>query len=514
MLRAESTPVLAAPTPDAQEVSPKRRRRILRRIFIGLNIFLGICVLTLGAGVGYFAYQESRINKIKIDRPGVGGEGPLIPVVKGSPVNILVVGSDSRAAAKEARDRKQFGSNSKVDGQRSDTMMVVRLDPKNDKATILSIPRDMYVDLEGGGKGRLNQAFADVKDNTKADPDRLIRTIYKNFGVPINHYVEIDFFGFRDAVNAIGGVKVYFEFPARDAFSLLNIKTSGCVQLDGDAALSYVRSRHYQYQQNGRWKDDPTSDFGRIKRQQDFLRRLVRKAIADGLTNPLKAHRLIDAGVKNLTVDKGFGVSDMKNLASQLRGVDEGGLVFLSIPGESIMVNGDSVLRLDKEGANEALVAFGAPPLVTTTTAKPGAKPTTPPTKVETGIPSDATVRIYNTTTKGGLATSTAKALGALGVRTATGNNRAAVPASQIRYPSGGEATAKALQALVGGGATLEVDPTVRKGEMLLLLGSGFTGIQVPAPPTPTTAAPEASTTSVAPPTTLPAKGSDPSKTC
>jgi LCP family protein required for cell wall assembly len=519
LLRAESPAHLAKPEVAEAEVDhPRRRRRRIRRLLIAVNVVLATAVLLLGSALTYAFIQESRLKTIEIPS-GDDPNAALASVPKGAPLNILVVGSDSRSAAKDAKDKKQFGTEKKVDGQRSDTMMVIRLDPKNDKATILSIPRDMYVDLEGGGKGRINEAFASVKDRNKADPDRLIRTITKNFGIPINHYVEIDFFGFRDAVNAVGGVKVWFEFPAKDDYSLLNIPNAGCVQLNGDSALSYVRARHFEYKQNGRWKTDPTSDFGRIKRQQDFIRRLVRKAVAEGLTNPIKAHKLIEAGIDNVQFDTGFGLKDMKSLASQLKNLNEGGLTFLSIPGDAVMVNGDSVLRLDKSGANDVLVAFGAKPLITTTTTTPKttSKGTSPPAqKVDTGIPAGTTVRVYNTTTKGGLATSTATALKGLGVATATGGNRAAVPSTEIHHPAGGEAAAAALQALIGGGATLKVDPTVRKGELVLLIGSSFTAIQPPAAATPPTTAPAATTPAptVTTPSTLPALGSDPSKLC
>jgi LCP family protein required for cell wall assembly len=273
--------------------------------------------------------------------------------------------------------------------------MVVRLDPQGGKAVVLSLPRDLYVDLPEGGKGRLNEAFADTKDRSKANPDRLVRTVEKNLGIPINHYVEIDFFGFRDAVNAVGGVNVYFEYPARDAYSLLHIPTAGCVPLNGDAALSYVRSRHFEYQENGRWKADPTSDFGRIKRQQDFLRRLVHKASAEGLTNPIKAHRLIDSAVKNVAVDKGFGVGDMKNLATQLRGVGDGNMTFLSVPATPKTIGGADVLVLDKAAANDVVTTFGAPALVPTTTTRPSrassttAAPATAPPTTAPAIGSD-----------------------------------------------------------------------------------------------------------------------------
>jgi len=107
-----------------------------------------------------------------------------------------------------------------------------------------------------------------------------------NFGVQIDHYIQIDFCAFRRLVQAVGGVEIPFQYPARDKPSngnppLFLVEQTGCVNLDGDTALAYVRSRHYQYEDppgSGHWVSDPTSDFGRISRQQDFLRHAGRHA--------------------------------------------------------------------------------------------------------------------------------------------------------------------------------------------------------------------------------------------
>ncbi len=275
-----------------------------------------------------------------------------------------MVGSDSRAFAKTEQDRKQFGAAQQGDSQRSDTMMIVRLDPRNDRATILSIARDLYVKIDGGGTDRINAAFADPKDPAKSDPDRLIRTITANFGIPVNHYVEVDFEGFRDVVDAIGGVAVYFKYPARDAYSLLDIRQSGCVPLDGNQALSYVRARHLQVQGPKGWEYDGTSDIGRIQRQQDFIRRVVHKAIRDGLTNPVAAYKLIEAAASHLTTDTGFQVNDMRSLANQLRGLNDQGLTTLALTGNPYTTpRGDDVLKVDPATANPVLEAFGGRPL-------------------------------------------------------------------------------------------------------------------------------------------------------
>jgi LCP family protein required for cell wall assembly len=299
-----------------------------------------------------------------------------------------MVGSDSRAFAKTAQDRKQFGAAQQGDGQRSDTMMVVRIDPKTNRTMILSIARDLYVKIDGGGMDRINAAFADPKNPIKSDPGRLIRTIKANFGIPVNHYVEVDFEGFRDVVNAIGGVPIYFKYPARDAFSLLDVRQPGCVQLDGSQALAYVRARHLELKTAKGWETDGSSDIGRIQRQQDFIRRVLHKATHEGLTNPVTAVRLINAGASHLTTDSGFGVNDMRRLAGQLRGISDTGLTTQALTGAPFTAPGGAdVLRIDRAGSAPLIAQFGGPaaapprrqagPSIPATTAAP--PPPAPP---------------------------------------------------------------------------------------------------------------------------------------
>jgi len=359
---------------------PARQHPLRHRLAVGFTVFLAALVAIVGAGVAYAAIQANRLHVININEGSPQGEAVISKVPKGQPVNILVVGNDSRAFAKDAEEKKRFGAKEVGDSMRSDTMMVMRLDPKNDRVTILSIARDLYVDLEGGGRGRINEAFAQKGDPTKSDPGRLIRTIKGNFGITVNHYVEIDFAGFREAVDAIGGISVYFPFPARDAFSNLDIDKSGCVQLDGPKALSYVRSRHYEFKSPKGWQSDGTGDIGRIQRQQDFIKRVVRKSVADGLTNPIKAARLIEAGIDNVKVDSGFGVGDMKSLADQLRDLDESKVAPVALTGDPIVIDGQDVLKVNPAKTSEVLMAFGAKPPVTTPPTRPGPGLTSNPT--------------------------------------------------------------------------------------------------------------------------------------
>ena len=479
----------------------RRKHPLRHRLAVGFTVFLAVAVALVGAGVAYAAIQANRLGKVDIS----DGTGGMSKVPKGQPVNILVVGNDSRAFAKDAKDRKQFGAKELVGSLRSDTMMVMRLDPKNDRITILSIARDLYVDIEGGGKGRINEAFAQKGNPAKADPRRLIRTIKNNFGITINHYVEIDFAGFREAVDAIGGVSVYFPSPARDLKSGLDIDQAGCVKLNGAQALSYVRSREYEFRGTKGWQTDGSGDIGRIQRQQDFIKRVVRKSVAEGLTNPVKAARLIEAGIDNVMVDSGFGVGNMKSLASQLRDLDDGKVAPVALTGDPVKIDGADVLKLNPARAAEVLAAFGA--------KLPGAPVTTRSGTGPAGtVPAGTTVSLYNGTGREGLVVQAKAELERLGVRAANAGNGQASATTEIRHPSGGEAAARAVRAYFAD-AELAVDRTVKSGEVVVLLGRSFDGVVDPKAP--------ASTASSVPigvplttPTTKPPAGSDPSVTC
>src|SRR5262249_4937567 len=164
----------------------------------------------------------------------------------GQPMNVLLVGSDNRAdltGADAARNQRDENGNL-VTGQRSDTIMVVHVDPRSTKATILSIPRDLWVPIYGTNhSGRINEAY---NGGGVQGASRLIKTITTNLGIPIDHYAEVDFVGFKKMVSAVGGVPIYIAAPARDKYSDLNIPQAGCITLTGDQALAWVRSRHFQ----------------------------------------------------------------------------------------------------------------------------------------------------------------------------------------------------------------------------------------------------------------------------
>ena len=154
--------------------------------------------------------------------------------------------------------------------------MVARFDPATKTVTILSIPRDLWVDIPGdvsgiSGMNRINAAF-------DSGPDLLVQTIEQDLGIPINHYMAVDFPGFSGMVNALGGVTMDFPTPVKDAYTGLDVTTTGCQVVNGTAALQLVRSRHLYYMDsNGEWEYDGQSDFSRIQRQDAFFRAVLAK---------------------------------------------------------------------------------------------------------------------------------------------------------------------------------------------------------------------------------------------
>jgi LCP family protein required for cell wall assembly len=242
---AGSVPSMAAPPAEAAA----RTRHWPRRLLIGVNILLAVCIVGVGAGYGYLRYRFGQIDKISIPIIGKvsGGQGAIHEDVPGEPMNVLLVGSDSRADLTGADCKRNCRDENGhlVTGQRSDTIMVLHVDPQQEKAAILSIPRDLWVTIAGTTRhNRINSSF-DGKTPAEGAA-RLIQTIEQNLHIEINHFVQIDFVGFRNMVNAVDGVKIWVPSPARDFYSDLRIPSPGCISLTGDPALAWVRSRRYQ----------------------------------------------------------------------------------------------------------------------------------------------------------------------------------------------------------------------------------------------------------------------------
>ena len=256
-------------------------------------------IVCRGHGVG----RRVPRHPVRADRPHRGHR--LSTSTTGEAANYLLVGTDSREGL-DPNDPDAGGFLGDTGCDCTDTIMVLRVDPKEKQAYLLSFPRDLYLPIAGtGDTARINTAHAHGEQT-------LIDTITENFNIPIHHYVEIDFVGFEQLVDAVGGVPLWFDAPVRDRHTGLDVQQSGCVELNGEQARKFVRSRYLEYQdEDGDWDSDPTADLGRITRQQVFVRRAVAKAVSQGLSNPITLNDLVSAGVANVSLDEHLDAGDL-----------------------------------------------------------------------------------------------------------------------------------------------------------------------------------------------------------
>jgi LCP family protein required for cell wall assembly len=268
-------------------------------------IALGVVVvLIVGGVVGDYYYLGSLLK-----RQHVGGLQS-----SGASVNILLIGSTTRCGL--AVQNAKYGLCATTKGVNSDIAMVVHLDPATHTVSLLSIPRDTFVpNARAEGANKIDAALVE-------GPTQLVAAIEEDFGIPINHYVELNFDTFQSVVNALGGVRMYFPMPVFDAYSQLYVAHPGCYLLNGDRALEVVRARHLQIQTNpavtnrADWTYEALSDLARIRRTHEFLRVLTAKVSARGLGNPLTDQSIAASVLGYLTVDTGFSEGSMVSLAA------------------------------------------------------------------------------------------------------------------------------------------------------------------------------------------------------
>jgi LCP family protein required for cell wall assembly len=427
-----------------------------QRFLITFNcVLIAMCVMAASA-LGYSYYRFGNIPRIALG-DYLADEPP------GQPRNYLLVGSDSREFVQGGDDLDSFGDTSETGSDKADTMILVRIDPQAETASMVSFPRDLIVTLAGtGDENRINTAFA-------GGPSRLIETIELNFDVPVHHYIQVDFAGFRELVDAIGGVDLYLEHPVRDRdadgknFSGLDIDQTGCVALDGDTALSYVRSRHFEEFVDGSWESDLTADLGRIERQQGFIATAVRQAMAKGLTNPAKLTDLIGVAERNVTIDELLDPRDLLKLGQRFRSLEPGTLTPLKLPTQPADFGGaqNNAVVLDESEAEEILDVFRG--------VVPGQ---------DVVAPSSVHTRVLNGSERTGEANAARNDLAAVGFNTADASNASVqLDTTTVRYAEGQRAKADLLASYLESPPTLVEDPTVRTVDVVLVTGLDYTGV-------------------------------------
>jgi LCP family protein required for cell wall assembly len=378
-LKALGAQIDAASTGSRLRRTGKPKWSIGKKAVVALASLIVLLVAVAGGGYAYLWYRYNQINKVHIsDEVAVQGGGPF---------TILVIGSDTRVG-ESAAGAKAFGSPSLVTGQRSDVVQLWRVTPATRQIQIVSIPRDTVVSMLGADKVQYG-TYNRINSSYNSGADQLVKTITANFGIPINHVVQVDFEGFQNSVNALGGIYLDFNYPARDAYSGLNITTTGCQLLNGAQALAVARARHYQYYENGYWHTDPTSDFGRIQRQDTFIKAMM--SAAKSKVNPLTVNAFIGSIHEGVQIDDGFGLNELIGLALDYHSYDPASLAGQTLP--TLPVNGfgglGDVLVVDQPAAQQMLVnTFGSSLTAPTNPPTDAAgNPNPPPAVTPTTVP-------------------------------------------------------------------------------------------------------------------------------
>ncbi|MEY2765861.1 MAG: hypothetical protein RL552_766, partial [Actinomycetota bacterium] len=310
-------------------VPPRPRSHV---VVLVVNVLVAATLVAVGVGVVWANNKVGDRLVVKIDGVGttdtassgeVSGDVADAQTSELRAENFLLTGSDNGACpdgdgtAGGIGDRTTFG-------ERSDTIMLLRVDPTINDVAVLSFPRDLWVNIAGTTRqARINSAF-----DSKV-PSRLIRTINDNFGVPVDHYVNVNLCAFKEIVDSVGGVKIPFAHRTKDDRVGFREVGPGCVELRGGQALAYVRSRTgYRYfdETKQKWVGDPTGDIGRITRQQDFLRRSMQRALDRGTTNPATANALLNVALDRVITDDQLTPRDLLTLAQAMRNLDTRGV--------------------------------------------------------------------------------------------------------------------------------------------------------------------------------------------
>nr|WP_241989765.1 MULTISPECIES: LCP family protein [unclassified Streptomyces] len=417
----------------------------------------GLSVLVLGAGgIGHAVVTnlESGIDRIDPfkdmkNRP-TGGRG----------TNLLLVGTDGRDKITEDEKRKyRLGG---APCHCTDTIMLVHLSADEERASVVSLPRDSYAEIPAHrdrttGKEhaahpvKLNAAYAE------GGPALTVRTVEHMTGVKIDHYLEVDFTSFMTTVDAVGGVEICTARPLKDSYTGLDL-APGTHRLDGGQALQYVRSRHI----------GGDADLGRMQRQQKFMASLIEQATSSGvLLNPVKFREVVSTTLRSVRADRGLDTERMLSLGRALRGFTAASSEFASVPMGDVayQVKGiGSTVKWDPVKSKRLFTALREDkPL---TTARPAEK--TPAKKVDVP-PERVRVQVYNGTAQDGLGSAVDAALHATGFDT----TRAPLTAPQhdlkrtlVTYDPRWDRSAKTLaaalpgaelRAVTGQGATMRV---------------------------------------------------------
>ena len=473
---AGSAPDAAALTPESGRSARSRGKR-LGRVLSWVALSMSVVILGI-AGVGYALLQhyDSNIQRIPVFVNAVkGARGVAAPR---NAQNVLLVGSDSRAGA----NGRGTGGHTLTTGQRSDTIILAHLFGTSDDVEMVSLPRDSYVEIPAytDPKTGVSQPLHRAKINSsfaEGGPPLLIATIENLTNIKIDHYVQVDFVGFKSMVDKLGGVDVCLKTAAVERHSKINL-SAGRHHIDGNVALSFVRQRYGLAR----------SDLDRIGRQQQLLGSMVHKVLSAGtLLDPFKLNGFLNVATSSLKVDEKLSAGDLRDLALRLRNFQSKRVSFATVPVANIglrVPGAGLVVELDQVAASrlfDALRSDQAP-------NKPAPKGTKAPVNPLTVPASAVRVRVYNGSGVAGLGRRAFNDLSGVGfATTGTPSNRGAgATQTVVTYGPTRADSAKTLAAALPG-SVLRLDPTL-SGTLEVVVGSGYkTAVKVVAGPATTT---------------------------
>ena len=467
--------------------SSQPHRSWTQRALLGVNVVVIVaCLLS--------ALALTRLRSTIENVPVVDIGSALAPSAEvTAPRNFLIIGTDSAAGLDE--DDPVLNKRS-TGGQLADVIMILRVDPQDKSVRLLSIPRDTRVELSPSGKmERINAAMGGVDGEAN-----LVQTITRNFGIQIDNYVQVDFLSFRDLVEVLGGVPVYFTTPVRDENSGLAIDVPGCKLLDPVQALSYARARHFYFYKDGKWRPDGTGDLGRISRQQDFMKRALRRAADKGMRNPNTALGVINAAASSVKMDSTLDVGTLLSLATQFQSFNPDALEAVQIPTFSAPRGGIAYQEVDWAAAEPLIAPFR------------GVATGATPTKQQVIV--DVAARPAQIET----ATGAAAQLDTAGFDAEVVENRTAGLVTKIAYGPLGRDAAVLLAAQLNTIPPFERNEEIRGYRVVLTVGSEFSGVSengvpvdsLPAdqvPPKEPPPRPPVTTNAESDPTTIPIDG-------
>lgn len=419
-----------------------------------------------GSGYGLLVWSDAGIDRVDAfaataERPAASPDGST---------TFLMVGSDARTGMSKAdRRRLHVGNNPGTVGRRADTMLLVHVSSRHDTVTAVSLPRDSYVTIpahvgtDGSNvperRNKLNAAYA------VGGPQLAVATVERSTGVRIDHYVEVDFLGFEELVNAVGGVDVCTSEPLRDLKAGLRLP-AGTTRVDGETGLAYVRARNL----------DARADLGRIERQQRFLGAMVSRVTSkDVLLDPRALVRFLDAALGSVRVDNDLTRTEMVTLATQIRHVSSKDVRFRTVPVTDPSYRPGqigAVALWDEQAADEMFAAMrldSAPEPAATKAGKAAV----------TVAPADIRVHVFNGAGTPGLGGRAAADLAARGFEVAgpaQNWRRSGLARTVVRYDARYTESVKTLAASLPGAQLVKVTGLGRTQE--IVVGSSYDGVR------------------------------------